>query len=208
MKHDSTFALETTSCDGSDATVMANTECTMAVGLLRAAPFMLAWGQTVSAKIVATNLYGDSSASPLGTSNIIMTKPDAPILIEDTTQRTPTDIAVQWQEGVSNGGSPVIDYQLSYDQGFGTFVVVDSALTGTSYLFSGLITGTTYVFKLTSRNAYGNSDESSYLTLLCASIPFAVEKPTTSVTTDQVTITWNEPYASGSPITSYKVMIK
>ena len=49
---------------------------------------MLPWGSIVYAKVVAFNAYGDSIESPVGSSNIIMTEPDAPVgLSEDGTFR-------------------------------------------------------------------------------------------------------------------------
>jgi hypothetical protein len=50
---------------------------------------MLPWGSIVYAKVVAFNAYGDSIESAVGSSNIIMTEPDAPVgLSEDGTFRS------------------------------------------------------------------------------------------------------------------------
>jgi len=46
-KSDLTFALLTSSCDGSNPIILANTECTVPLDTLRAAPFNLVQGNTV-----------------------------------------------------------------------------------------------------------------------------------------------------------------
>ena len=47
-------------------------------------PFNFDWGQSIYAKIIASNAYGDSAESDVGNGAILMTKPDAPInLAED-----------------------------------------------------------------------------------------------------------------------------
>jgi hypothetical protein len=46
-------------------------------------PFNLAWGSSISAKIIAYNAYGDSDYSELGNGAIITTYPDPPINFEE-----------------------------------------------------------------------------------------------------------------------------
>ena len=75
-----------------------------------------------------------------------------------------------WQNGIEDGGSPVIDFKISYDEGRGDHVFVEliNGLTTTSYTASGLTRGTTYQFKVQSRNAYGESGYSTRATILAA----------------------------------------
>ena len=53
-----------------------------------------------------------------------------------------------WDEGAANGGSVVVDYRVSYDQGTGTesYTILASELLQRSYVATGLIPGTTYTF--------------------------------------------------------------
>jgi len=37
---------------------------------------------------------------------------------------TPTAIGVKWDEGDANGGAPVTEYRLSYDQSTGIYIVL------------------------------------------------------------------------------------
>jgi hypothetical protein len=60
---DSTFTADTVNCDMTASTL---TTCTIPVTVLRAAPYSLDWGDSVFAKIIATNSYGDSLESDEG----------------------------------------------------------------------------------------------------------------------------------------------
>lgn len=68
----------------------------------------------VVAKVIATNVKGDSIESAEGQGAIIITKPDSPInLLEDTSQRSVTTLGINWQAGASDGGSVVLDYRIN-----------------------------------------------------------------------------------------------
>lgn len=56
-----------------------STSCSIPVKILSSSPFNLSWGSSVFAKIIATNSYGDSITSSIGSGAIIATVPDAPI---------------------------------------------------------------------------------------------------------------------------------
>jgi hypothetical protein len=66
-------------CDGSDSVVMSDTKCTVPISVLRAAPFELPWGSSVFAKVMATNIFGNSIPSEAGFGAVIITKPDSPV---------------------------------------------------------------------------------------------------------------------------------
>lgn len=66
------------------------------------------------AKVLAYNKYGDSIESEPGNGAIIITFADAPIdLAEVAILRTHSSISFTWAQGLSNGGSPEIDYRVS-----------------------------------------------------------------------------------------------
>lgn len=72
-----------------------------------------------------------------------------------------TQIGLTWEEGAANGGSAVIDYRVSYDQGYDVFVVLQENVLGTSYAVTGLTPDTYYKFKVEARNSFGYSGYSS-----------------------------------------------
>lgn len=149
------------------------------------APFSHEWGASITAKIIATNVYGASSFSNEGNGATITTKADAPHSLAEVS-RTATTLGLSWSEGSANGGATVTDYTVSYDQGTSTYVVLESNVGVASYVATDLTPGTVYKFKVQARNSFGLSDYSTELSLLCAYIPDAPEAPQSSVVTDTV----------------------
>jgi hypothetical protein len=81
-------------------------------------------------------------------------------------------VTLTWLDGDQNGGSPVIDYQATYDKATGTtFEILQSNILERQFTASGLIRGSTYKFKVQSRNMFGLSDYSSELQLIIGSKP-------------------------------------
>lgn len=78
---DGTYSEELTHCDGSDPTIVANTQCTIPVETLMASPFFLVEGSSVYASVVCFNAVGDSPDSDVGNGAmvIVSTVPDAPV---------------------------------------------------------------------------------------------------------------------------------
>lgn len=69
-----------------------------------------------------------------------MTFPDAPTdLANEAVTTSATVIALTWTEGAENGGSPVIDYRVSYlPVGGSTFSVLASGITTQAYSTTAL----------------------------------------------------------------------
>lgn len=81
-------------------------------------------GQTYSFKIEARNLKGYSAFS--NQVSILCSRiPDAPTNLAYTAQTSnDVQIALTWANGASNGGSSIIDYRVSYDQGSNVWLVL------------------------------------------------------------------------------------
>jgi len=192
-----------------DRTSSTSTTCTIPVSVLRASPFSLAWGTSVYAKIIATNIYGNSLQSSAGNGAIITTTPDAPInLAENTSFRSKSTIGLTWSKADFIGGAEIIDYRVNYAQSDGSYSVLASNIASTSYTAIELTAGVTYSFKIESRNSYGYSTYSSSITLLCAYVPDPPITVSTANSADKITITWSSPTTNGSPITAYKIYIR
>lgn len=66
------------------------------------------------AKVVATNVYGDSEQSTEGNGAVYTRVPDAPInLAEDNSVRTSTDNGLTWSPGAHDGGLTIDDYRIN-----------------------------------------------------------------------------------------------
>jgi hypothetical protein len=91
--------------------------------------YQLPWGSSIQAKVNAYNIYGYSTESEVGNDAIILTNPDAPInVVEIISSRTPTTITIEWEDGAADGGAPVEDYRVTYDQANDDYVVLESAI--------------------------------------------------------------------------------
>jgi hypothetical protein len=105
-----------TDCDGTSGTIVAQTGCNIPIATLTSAPFSMPWGTNIWVKISATNLVGESAYSAEANGAVIETAPDPPITLANNAAITDmSNIALTWSDAVETGGSPIIDYIVSYD---------------------------------------------------------------------------------------------
>ncbi len=148
---------------------------------MRTAPFTLNWGAKVYAKILGYNIFGNSAVSDEGFDAVILTYPDAPTRLKETAElRTKTSITFSWSDGASDGGSPIIDYRVNFDQSLASYVVRATGVTSKSFTVNGLTTGLTYKFKVESRNSFDYSAMSEEIAIICATNPSVPLAPTTA----------------------------
>ena len=76
----------------------------------------------------------------------------------------------------------MIDYQVSMSTAGGSYVVLVTGNTATTFTAVSLSFGVSYSFTVKARNSYGYSVSSSSLTMLCGAAPETPAAPTTSVT--------------------------
>jgi hypothetical protein len=96
---------------------------------------------------------------------------------------TITALSFTWQNGASNGGSPIIGYNVYFDQGVGNFIMLTSGVTLQSYTTSAatpITTGANYKFMVQARNVVGLSQNSTQFNILAAIVPGAPSVPVTS----------------------------
>jgi hypothetical protein len=159
--------------------------------------------------VTAINDYGYSEESEPGNGANLQTNPDPPhSLIEVFEDRTASDVGLSWQPGF-DGGTPVISYDIQFDQGTGNFVTVATENVDAHWVQSGLTIGTLYKFRVKANNAFGKSIEwSEELVLLCAAPPLAPSEPFTQAVASTIKISWSEPDNQGSPVTGYRIFIR
>jgi hypothetical protein len=185
------------------------TTCTIPVTTLRITPYSHEWGSSVFAKVIATNAYGNSDESLAGNGAIITTTPDEPTSVAEVyADRTKSTLGLTWTAPVFKGGDVIIDYRINIAEQGGSYSVLESGITDTSYTATGLTAGTIYEFKIESRNSYGYSTYSDVIILLCAFIAEPPVTVTTANVNELVTISWSEPVSNGSPITSYRIYVQ
>jgi hypothetical protein len=71
-----------------------------------------------------------------------------------------------------------------------------------------LTPGRVYGFKIQARNKFGLSALSDEFSILCATVPDVPSAPVTTAVGSQLTVSWLEPYDSGSPVTGYEVFLR
>jgi hypothetical protein len=112
---------------GNDSSVIANTECSVALDKLIVPPYSLTKNDEVWAQVIAVNVYGESLISEAGNTGLVKLIPDAPLsLANDEAVTNDSQIKFTWIDGVSDGGDAVIDFTIFYDQatGSGTWVLL------------------------------------------------------------------------------------
>ena len=204
-----TFSQHLTDCDGSKPAIVSALNCSIPITILRAANYSLPWGSSVFAQVVATNIYGDSATSNPGNGAIILTIPDAPTsIVEIMALKSGKTISLSWADGSKDGGSPVIDYRISYNSnGTTTYDILVSSLKVKSYTASELTEGKNYTFVIQSRNEFDYSQYSTPCTSLAGWRPYQPVAPTTSVIGNQLLVQWSAPFENGSPLISYSILI-
>jgi hypothetical protein len=124
-----TFVEATTDCPSSDSTILTTQTCYIPIASLRAEPFGLDWGASIYGKVRAVNQVGTSEYSDVGNGAVILTAPDVPINFADVPSiTTSSKIGLSWEEGASNGGTPVIDYRILYKKGTESYRVLVTGL--------------------------------------------------------------------------------
>jgi hypothetical protein len=191
----------------------AGLTCSIPVVNLRASPYNLPWGSSVYAKIKAVNNYETSAYSnqnPEDKKAVIIYYPSKPTgLAETVPDRSAVGVGLAWLEGLDNGGSPVIDYEVSHRLlPNGEFIVTKDFNLGLAFFDDNLESGSSYKFRVRSRNSYGYSDYSDEIQLLVAFVPAMPVPPETSVIASNVILTWTAPNDNGSPITKYLITIR
>jgi hypothetical protein len=139
------FSMELAHCDGAQEVIRDGRYCSIPTATLMSPPFSLQWGDEIWAKVIAYNEYGMSEESDAGNGATIYTYPDAPIdLREIVASRTSSSTEIQWDDGASDGGSPIIDYRISWDRGLDEWEYLVSGVIYETYTATGLDFGTTY----------------------------------------------------------------
>jgi hypothetical protein len=205
----SVYYEDLTDCDGSQQTVVDGLQCIVPITTLLAEPFNLPWGSLIYAKVTAINVVGLSDVSDPGSGVQILTRPDPPINLENVPGITQKDqIGISWEKAVLEGGTPVIDYQVSQAEDGGAYSIIQSGLVDTTFTSTGLTAGVTYKFKVQARNAFDLSYSSQEISILAAQIPDKPDPPTSTVNGDFVDFTWTAPNSNGYEIFSYIIMIR
>jgi hypothetical protein len=140
--------------------------------------------------------------------------PDAPInIFNDPTVTDANRIKFTWTEGPSDGGMPVLDFDVYYDQGSSSWVLLEEGVVPTEYTTSVALTADLiYAFKLTARNSVGDSVYSEQISIRAAKVPDAplnLRNLSARTSAYQVGLAWDEgAYNGGSAVLDYRITFK
>lgn len=114
-------------------------------------PYSHVLDEEVWVKIIAINYYGESPISEPGNDGLVKLIPDAPVNLDnDPVVTDHTKIRFLWDEGSSNGGIPVLDYAIYYDEGSNwldgeaNFVLLETGVPTSYYTTSITLTNNVY----------------------------------------------------------------
>lgn len=181
----------------SNPAILTDTTCSFPITSLIVYPYYLPWGSKVLARVQAFNSYGDSYVSNGGAGAFIYTNPDPPknLRLDPTWTRTSTQLKFEWDNGLENGGTPIVSYRIYYDQGVGVWTLLVEEVFNKYYLQGGLAFGKTYKFRIQAKTAYAYSADSEVLALLCAAQPSRPGTPQTYIQDTNVVLKWTPPSA-------------
>ena len=125
------------------------------------------------------------------------------------TSYTDSQITLTWTAltGTASGNSDILSYNVYWNDGTGspaTLPITDSNVLTATY--SGLKQGALYIFKVRARNIYDYAavtDFSNPVSVTTIDIPGKMAIPTVTLSSTTVTVTWVQPSAHSSTITSY-----
>ncbi len=130
------YTMEPIHCNGSSPDIILAKSCTIPLNTLTQSPFTLQFGpqlgEYVNVKVIAYNEYGNSNPSPIGGLARIQIVPDPPASFGyDLFQTIDTEIGLQWTDGDTIGGTPILEYIVYWDQGAanGVFVLLRGEIT-------------------------------------------------------------------------------
>lgn len=203
-----TFVQEQVNCISTDA-MLLDTQCTVPLDVITSAPYSLVLGDSVYAKVSASNFYGEGVTSMAGNGATIVLVPSAPVsLTNDAAITSASVIGFTWSDGPSTGGRDIIDYRVWYDNSLDTYELLASDISTRHYTTEVvLVPGQTYKFKVQARNDVGYSSYSVAVAILVAQLPETPTGVQTYFTGDEVEISWVAAYNGGTPITSYEIQI-
>ena len=208
------------SCDGADATVMANLFCLVPMANLRAAPFTLGLDELAVVQVTATNEIGTSDPSDANTGGaVVKTEPTAPSApLRDDAGTSDLQITVSFpvvDSHPDHGGSPITSIALYWDEGRGDGTYTALVGEGSDSLLEvftvsgGVTRSGLYEFRHRAANIFGWGGYSPAVTITAATKPDVMAAVVTTVTaSSKVRFTWVAPDDRGDAIQSYQVLVR
>jgi hypothetical protein len=228
---DGEFYTSLDTCDGSLATIVSNMYCYVPMETLKAAPFSLTKGDAIIVSANAKNLKGfnNSDSDTITTTSftvVVETEPNAPAIPVKGVNTHYNILHSTWTAitsyTVASGGvtAAILSYEFARNTGNSSNTNADEdtwvSLTGfspsqtnTYYQTStDIVGGTTYKVRVRALNKHGWGPWGPYLDIICARVPNAVTWITTTNSTTNFLIRWEEPFNNGLQIERYHIRVQ
>ena len=188
---------------------MANLECIVPLATLIEAPYNLEYNDSIWARVIATNIFGDSQESNSGNGAVVYVVPDAPInLVKNIELSNDSQMAFSWEPAAFDGGQPVTEYRVQYDQAEGLFIPLET-VTDPEYVTSFETSpGSTYAFVVEAKSSVGFSVFSAPIYILAAQKADVPSPPVSTIDAATIIISWSVAYDGATPITAYQILIR
>ncbi len=181
------------------------------------APFGYTLNTLIKVRVSASNANGWGLPSIVNTVGAVgKTKPAALSPVTRGDETTEKQVQVLWSSQTTDaqtGGSPIVSYNLQWDEGTGNDVWTDLVGFPVNYLLTsytvtaGIVKNTAYRFRLRSQNVYGFGDFSTIQTVRSSDVPDKPDAVVTSLTGVSVLFTWTAPYDNSESITEYDLQV-
>jgi len=165
-------------------------------------------GTAYTFRVAAVNAGGTGTYSVVSAAVTPFTTPDAPTAVAGVSGNA--QVVVSWTAPADNGGSAIIQYQVSYaPQGtdnYGTWSTSTATQSSsTTFTVTGLTNGTSYKFKVAATNAAGDGSYSTSSSAVTAyTTPGAPTAVTGTAGEGEVALSWSAPTSNGGDsITDY-----
>lgn len=129
-------------------------------------------------------------------------------------------LQVEWTELVTRaetGDSPILSYNLEYDQGTNTWVTVvgetQNYQLSSVIITENVVAGTIYTFRIRAKNVYGWSPQYSYpyIQIAASGKPDKMPRLTSSYDESEPTsvkLSWDAAYDNSEAVDAYQILIR
>jgi len=164
---------------------------------------------TYTYKVFAINSVGTSNSSNIVSAvpTQVSSAPYSPTGLS-ATAASATSINLSWITPSSDGGSPIIGYEIEAKIGSGTYnvLVANTGSSSTSYLNTGLIAGSTYTYRVSAINSIGTSNPSNEAYAIPTETLIPTGVTAIAVSPTEIDLSWVAPSQTyGQPIGGYKI---
>jgi large repetitive protein len=202
-------------CDGTTSPVLSGRTCLIPMAsLVAAGAHALAFDALVVVRVSAANVRGFGPASSPNTTGARVRQ--APAAMSAPTKGATTSdsqVEVLWSAvtapGLPTGNSPVLSYQLLWDNGqpARTDFLLLVETTSPGYTLVGVTEGTTYRFRIRAVNIYGPGPASAPASIRASDIPSRMDPPSTARVATDIVVSWSAPAANGAALAAYEISV-